>query len=272
MNAPRRSGLVAILVLGVVVCLACSAAPRVSSEVTMAAAGTIWTPKPGVSWQWQLSGKVDTSVRAKVFDIDGEDSPRALVKELRAKGARVICYISAGSWEEWRSDADAFPASVKGRNLDGWPGEKWLDIRRLDVLLPIMERRIARCRAKGFDALEPDNVDGYTNRTGFRLTAAHQLAYNKAIAKLAHGHGMAVGLKNDPDQVRSLVRHFDFAVVEECVTYDECAAWRPFIKAGRAVFHAEYVGSLSRICATTKPLGFSTIKKHRNLGAYRRAC
>ncbi len=92
----------------------------------MAAAGTIWTPKPGVSWQWQLSGKVDTSVRAKVFDIDGEDSPRALVKELRAKGARVICYISAGSWEEWRSDADAFPASVKGRNLDGWPGEKGL--------------------------------------------------------------------------------------------------------------------------------------------------
>ena len=110
------------------------------------------------------------------------------------------------------------------------------------------------------------------NSTGFPLTASDQLAYNKAIAKLAHRHGLAVGLKNDPDQVRALVRHFDFAVVEECVTYGECAAWRPFTKAGKAVFHAEYKGSMKTICATTKPLGFSTIKKHRNLDAHRRTC
>lgn len=265
-------GLLVVLVLATVGSLSCSAAPDVSAEVTTAAAGTIWAPKPRTSWQWQLSGQVDTSIRAKVFDIDGADASRALVKKLHAKGARVICYFSAGSWEDWRADARDFPDSVKGDDLEGWPGEKWLDIRRLDVLLPIMDRRISACRAKGFDAVEPDNVDGYANRTGFPLTASDQLAYNKAIAALAHRHGMGVGLKNDPDQVRALVRHFDFAVVEECVTYGECAAWKPFIKAGKAVLHAEYRGRMSRICATTKPLGFSTIKKHRSLGVYRRAC
>lgn len=272
MKALVRGGLALILVVGAGMGLGCSAEPQAANAEPTAAAGKIWAPKPGVSWQWQLSGKVDTSVRAKVFDIDGADSSRELVKKLHAKGARVICYISAGSWEDWRKDASAFPDSVKGSDLDGWPGEKWLDIRRLDVLLPIMEKRIAACRAKGFDAVEPDNVDGYTNDSGFPLTAADQLAYNKAVAKIAHRHGMAVGLKNSPDLVRALVRHFDFAVVEECVTYRECAEWRPFTRAGKAVFHAEYKGSMKTICATTKPLGFSTIKKHRNLDAYRRTC
>jgi hypothetical protein len=247
-------------------------ATEAATDAAPSVVASRWIPKPGTTWQWQLSGKVDASVRAQVFDIDGEESSRALVKKLHAKGARVICYLSAGSWEDWRTDAGAFPDTVKGNGLDGWPGERWLDIRRTDVLLPIMEKRIARCRAKGFDAVEPDNVDGYTNSTGFPLTASDQLTYNKAVAKLVHRYGMAVGLKNDPEQVRALVRHFDFAVVEECVAFDECAAWTPFTKSGRAVFHAEYRGSMRTICAATKRLGFSTIKKKPNLGAYRRTC
>ncbi|HYO18738.1 MAG TPA: endo alpha-1,4 polygalactosaminidase, partial [Dermatophilaceae bacterium] len=180
--------------------------------------------------------------------------------------------ISAGSWEDWRSDADAFPETVKGKELDGWPGERWLDIRRLDVLLPIMDERMAACRAKGFDAVDPDNMDGYTQDSGFTITAADQLTYNKAIARLAHRYGMGVGLKNDPEQVADLVPHFDFAVVEQCVVYGECAAWTPFITDGKAVLHVEYDGRMSEICAATKPLGFSTIKKHLNLDAYRRVC
>ena len=198
MNALVRGGLSLTLVVGTAVSLGCSSAASGSSEVPMVATGAIWTPKPEVSWQWQLSGKVDTSVRAKVFDIDGEGSSPTLVKKLHRKGARVICYISAGSWEDWRKDAGAFPDSVRGSDLDGWPGEKWLDIRRLDVLLPIIEKRIAACSAKGFDGVEPDNVDGYTNSAGFPITASDQLAYNKAIAKLAHRHGLAVGLKTTP--------------------------------------------------------------------------
>ena len=70
---------------------------------------------------------------------------------LHRRGAYVICYLSAGSFEDWRSDAGRYPASVLGRPLDGWPGERWVDVRRTDVLLPILRDRIARCRAKGFD-------------------------------------------------------------------------------------------------------------------------
>ncbi len=236
------------------------------------AASTRWAPEQGASWQWQLSGRIDTSVKAKVFDVDGEDTSRAVVRSLHRKGAKVICYLSAGSWEEWRRDADRFPSSVKGKALEGWPGERWLDIRELDLLLPIMERRIKACRAKGFDAVEPDNVDGYQNDSGFPLTWADQLTYNRAIARLAHKHHLGVGLKNDGEQVRALVRHFDFAVVEECVAYKECSKWKPFVRANKAVLHAEYRGTRAKICRTTNPMGYSTIKKHLRLDAHRRTC
>ena len=107
---------------------------------------------------------------------------------------------------------------------NGWPGERWLDIRRLSVLEPLMATRFDMCRDKGFDAVEPDNMDGYRNSTGFPLTAHDQLAYNRLIAELAHERGLAVGLKNDLDQIPELVGDFDFAVNEECAEYDECAA------------------------------------------------
>ena len=77
--------------------------------------------------------------------------------------------------ENWRLDAGSFPASVKGGS-NGWPGERWLDIRQLSVLEPIMDKRLAMCAAKGFDAVEPDNMDGWQNRTGFPLTAQDQLS------------------------------------------------------------------------------------------------
>jgi hypothetical protein len=51
-----------------------------------------WQPGPGVTWQWQLSGRVDTSVRASVYDIDGFDQSRAPVGTLHGKGRKAICY------------------------------------------------------------------------------------------------------------------------------------------------------------------------------------
>ena len=160
--------------------------------------GQWWRPVVGADWQWQLSGSVDTSVSAAVFDVDGEGTSAATVAELHRNGARVICYFGAGGWESYRSDAASFPAHVLGNAVDGWPDERWLDIRELAVLLPIMEARIADCRQKGFDAVEPDLVDGYTNDSGFALTGADQLAYNRALADLAHRYGLGVALKNDP--------------------------------------------------------------------------
>ncbi len=249
-----------------------SYSPSSASPGARLAPGAWWAPARGTDWQWQLSGTVDTSVDSPVFDVDGESTSAATVAALHAKGARVVCYFSAGSFENGRSDSSAFPASVLGNTLEGWPDEKWLDIRQLDVLLPIMEKRIASCRDKGFDAVEPDNVDGYANSTGFPLTAADQLAYNRAIADLAHGYGLGVGLKNDPAQVAALEPSFDFAVVEECARYSECGSYAAFSKAGKAVLHVEYEGTLASFCSTTKALGFSSMLKRLELDAWRSVC
>ena len=44
-----------------------------------------------------------------------------------------------------------------------------MDIRRIDLLAPVMDARLDQCASKGFDGIEPDNIDGYTNDTGFPL-------------------------------------------------------------------------------------------------------
>ena len=232
-----------------------------------------WHPRPTTSpWQWQLSGRLDLSVRAHVYDVDGLTTPRRTVRRLHRRHRRAICYVSVGSYEPFRTDASRFPPEVIGRPLEGFPDERWLDIRPIDLLAPILRYRLDICHRKRFDAVEPDNVDGYANRTGFPLTAGDQLRFNRWVAREAHRRGLAVGLKNDPDQVRRLVRSFDFAVVEQCFQYRECRAFSPFVRTDKAVFEAEYRLPRRRFCPSARRLGFSVIFKRVSLGAFRRAC
>lgn len=230
-----------------------------------------WLPGPGLAWQWQLSGRLDPTVDVPVYDIDGFDHPASAVADLHRRGRKVICYLSTGAWEDFRPDAGRFPASLLGRG-NGWEGERWLDIRRTDLLGPLMAERLDMCRDKGFDAVEPDNMDGYANRTGFPLTAADQLRYNRLIARLAHERGLSVGLKNDLDQIPELVGDFDFAVNEQCAEHDECAALTPFVRAGKAVFHVEYELPTREFCPTTRELGLSSMLKKYDLGVWREPC
>ncbi|MFF0016071.1 endo alpha-1,4 polygalactosaminidase [Streptomyces sp. NPDC005374] len=243
----------------------CSAAP--DSEP----GASHWRPRPGTAWQWQLTGRVDTSVDVPVYDIDGFDQSAAVVSALHRKDRKVICYLSTGAWEDWRPDAKRFPEAVIGRG-NGWEGERWLDIRRTDVLEPLMAARFDMCRKKGFDAIEPDNMDGYKNRTGFGLKAADQLRYNRLISKLAHDRGMSVGLKNDLDQIPDLVDDFDFAVNEQCAQYGECGDMKPFIASDKAVFHVEYELPTTRFCADSRRLKLSSMLKKYELGAWRKPC
>jgi hypothetical protein len=232
----------------------------------------LWRPRPGTTWQWQLTGRVDQSVDAQMYDIDLFDNSATVVADLHAKGRRVVCYMSAGSYERWRPDAKRFPRSVLGRALDGWPGERWLDIRRLDVLRPIMERRLDLCAKKGFDAVEPDNIDGYANRSGFRLTAAVQLRYNRFLARAAHARGLSIGLKNDLAQAKALEPHFDWALNEQCFQYDECEGLRPFVRTAKAVFTVEYELEPDAFCARARELGFMSMRKRLDLDAWRAPC
>ncbi len=230
-----------------------------------------WRPAVGLAWQWQLSGRLDPTVDVPVYDIDGFDHPAATVADLHRRGRKVICYLSTGAWEDFRPDAGRFPASVLGKG-NGWDGERWLDIRRTDVLEPLMAARIDMCAEKGFDAVEPDNMDGYRNRTGFPLTAADQLRYNRLIARLAHDRGLAVGLKNDLDQIPQLVGDFDFAVNEQCAQYDECHLLDPFVAAGKPVFHAEYEVPTAAFCPAARERGLSSMRKRYALDAWRQGC
>jgi hypothetical protein len=206
-----------------------------------------------------------------VYDVDLYTTSAAQVAALHAAGRRVICYVSVGAWEDFRADKASFPAAVLGSS-NGWPGERWLDVRRLDILLPIMAERLDLCRQKGFDAVEPDNVDGYDNDTGFPISAQQQLAYNRAIAALAHDRGLSVGLKNDLEQVPELVSAFDFAVNEQCAEYDECDALTPFVAAGKAAFTVEYSGSTASFCPQARRLKLSSMLKRLALDAWRQAC
>ncbi|APU39989.1 MULTISPECIES: endo alpha-1,4 polygalactosaminidase [unclassified Streptomyces] len=274
MRAPRPLRL--LLVLPLLLLAACTAGPDGEDDDEPyrwpeLAPGQRWQPPPGTGWQWQLTGRLDTSVKAPVYDVDGFNTTKEQVAVLKKAGRKTICYLSTGAWEDWRPDAEAFPRDLLGKG-NGWEGERWLDIRRTAELEPLMAKRFDMCRDKGFDAVEPDNMDGYQNTSGFPLTADDQLRYNRLIAKLAHDRGMAVGLKNDLDQIPQLVGDFDFAVNEQCAQYEECERLTPFVEAGKAVFHAEYELSPSRFCERSRELGLSSLRKRYDLDAWRKTC
>ncbi len=233
---------------------------------------SIWRPALQTNWHIQFTGTLDTSVPAQVFDIDLFDTSASTIATLKSKGARLICYMSAGSWEDWRPDAAQFPAVVKG-NSNGWAGENYLDIRRIDLLGPIMEKRLDLCKAKGFDSVDFDNVDTYLHSgSGFALTYADQLNYNRYLANAAHARGLSAGLKNDLEQIKDLVAYFDFSINEECFSYNECDMLLPFIQAGKAVFIIEYDTPTSTFCSIANAKNFNASRKRLSLDAWREPC
>jgi Glycoside-hydrolase family GH114 len=136
-----------------------------------------------------------------------------------------------------------------------------------------MTNRLDLARTKNCDGVEPDNVDGYTNDSGFPLTGADQLAYNRFLATEAHARDLSIGLKNDLDQVTELVDHFDWALNEQCVQYDECSLLSPFVAANKAVFGVEYIeeerktGPPATFCPQVNALDFDWLQKDYDLGA-----
>jgi hypothetical protein len=237
----RRAPLIILLVAA----LAGAGAPAVMAR---------WRPPPRLTWYWQLQGRPRIEP-VMATDLDGSDTSSETVAHLHARGQRVICYVDVGTWENWRPDARAFPSSVLGR-ANGWPGERWLDVRRLSKLAPIMTRRFRACAHKHFDAVEPDNLDGFQNATGFHISAAQQLRYDKWVAARVHALGMAVFQKNDPTQAAALEPHFDGVLDEQCRQYAECGAFRPYLRAGKPVLDAEYrAASYPAFCAADRRLG-----------------
>ncbi|MEK6898553.1 MAG: endo alpha-1,4 polygalactosaminidase [Nanoarchaeota archaeon] len=231
-----------------------------------------WKPNPNTSWQWQLLGTINQNHDVDMYDLDLFDNSKEVINALQNRGIKVICYFSAGSYENWRIDKDDFPNEVQGKTLEGWEDEKWLDISKIDLLAPIMRNRLDLAVEKGCDGVEPDNVDGYLNDNGFDLTYQDQLVYNKWLAEESHKRGLTVGLKNDLEQIPELVDYFDFALNEQCFEYDECETLLPFIEQDKAVFGVEYELQPAEFCSKANELNFDWLKMEYDLDGGRISC
>jgi hypothetical protein len=239
-----------------------------------AVSGSHWQPKPGLSWQYQLQGSLDTGVDADVFDIDLFNTSADAIGKLQAQQRKVVCYFDT-AYESYRDDSKQLEP-YKGNPIDGWPGQYWVDVRQ-QAVVDVMLKRIEVAVSKGCDAVEADDVDARSNQPGFPITAQDQQGFIIKLADAAHALGLGFGLKNDLDEVKELVSHADFAINEQCFEYDECDSLTPFISAGKPVFNVEYTdGDLAskagQICDQAKTLGFASIIKHLDLDAPRYGC
>lgn len=221
------------------------------------ASAELWIPTPGLRFDAQFTRPFALDRPVDLLELDLFDTQPATIAALEARGVRLACYVNAGAFEDWRPDASAYPAVLLGKNYAGWPGERWVDIRRLDL-----------SRAEGFDTVEADNVNGFENDTGFPLDRTDQLRFNRWLARAAHARGLSIGLKNTGLLAAELVSDFDWALVESCYTYEECQLFQPFRRAGKAVFVIEYVQNArlrARFCTAARNDGYGLIFKRRKL-------
>lgn len=233
------------------------------------AGATWWKPGTGpLPWQWELDHEIVTTSATDmgtgdktylgapaaaplVYDIDGFDNATADVAALHGLGNKVICYVEVGAAESYRPDYARFAATALGKAVAGYPEERYLDIRSAAVLT-VIEARIAMCASKGFDGIEPDIDDSYTDDTGFSISEADDVHYLAALSDYAHARGLAWGLKNGGDGgdpaafIKDVLPHADFAVVEEPFFLGTIGSFQPaFFNAGKALFVAEYTNDTS---------------------------
>jgi hypothetical protein len=226
---------------------------------------------PGMSFQYQLTGSIDTTVDAELFVIDLFTASRTVIASLHARGRVVVAYLSAGTHEPYRSDAERFPASAIGQPLSAYPDESWLDVRD-ETVRALMAARLDLARDKGFDGVLPTNLTAYAQDSGFALTAADQRAYTLWLAGSAQARELTAGMSGDYAQIAELEHAFDFALHSGCIARGNCGVLSPFTEQGKAVFDVEYEGELSAICEEAARLGLTAILKRRSLDAYRMAC
>lgn len=237
--------------------------PTLSADVSAVTSGDWYRPGVTATWAWQLQGALNTGYPVDVYDIDLFDTSAAQIANLQAAGHRVFCYFSAGSYENWRADVGDFLASDLGYIMDGWPDERWIDIRSRNVFT-IMLARLDMAVSKGCDGVELDNMTVYQEQnTGISANATDQLAFNRNLFNAAHNRGLTVALKNDLDQIGELVDYVDLMINEQCHEYSECGVVQPFIDAGKPVFNAEYLPSYQNnpnpICAASQAADIRTL-------------
>ena len=197
-------------------------------------------PPANVGFDYQLSEAYPVPAGVRVVSRDYSATP--------APGIYTMCYVNAyqSQPEEegwWKRDHDDLLLKNSGRYVidENWD-EIVFDISteaKRKALAAIVVTWMRVCARKGFQAVEPDNLDSWTRSEGL-LTPADAVAYGRILADEAHALGLAIGQKNTPELGRTGrdVIGFDFALAEECADYDECQEYID-VYGGR-VFVIEY--------------------------------
>jgi hypothetical protein len=210
-------------------------------------------PPAAGRFDYQLGGAYPPPPGTSIVERDRSDPP--------APGSYGICYVNAFQTQPaalgwWRTaHPQLLLRGASGYVEDpGWPGEVLLDTStsaKRAELANVLGAWIAGCGARGYRAVEPDNLDSWT-RSGGRLTAASNVAFARLLVAQAHARHLAVAQKNAAElapQGRSI--GFDFAVAEECQVYGECDAY--VAAYGRRVLEVEYtdngVEAFAQACA-----------------------
>lgn len=232
-----------------------------------------WQPKASenLKWQIQLQGDLELVEGVDVYAVDYTAS-QASIDAAKATGAKVMCYISAGSAEDWRPDYSEFPDGVIGNAYENWPGEWWLDTRNIGALAPIMRARMIACRDKGFDAIDADNVNGFENNTGFYITREDSIEYIIWLAEEAHSLGMAFSLKNSESLVEEVRYSVDMMQSESCFVYSNCANASKMSDIDKPVFAVEYEEAIDQsrfweACGVAEQYSFSMVYRDIRLFA-----
>jgi Glycoside-hydrolase family GH114 len=183
---------------------------------------TWWQPTPGTTWQYQLTGELDTSFDVTMYGIDLFDALDEDFVTLHTDQRVVICYFTAGTYEPWREDAGEFAPSDLGSPMDDFPEERWIDVRSPTVRT-IMLGRLDKARDKGCDGVAPANVDGFAYDTVFDMTASDQVEYNRFLVEAGHERGLSVGLQNAVGLVKDMLDDVDWVLDAECVEDQLCS-------------------------------------------------
>ncbi|ORX92936.1 glycoside hydrolase superfamily, partial [Clohesyomyces aquaticus] len=211
-----------------------------------------WTPPMKSNIQFILTGIPDVDddyirPNAGIYEVDMFYTPETTIRKMNELGQKVICYFSAATAENWRDDYKDFQKADLGKELPDWKGEKYLDIRR-DNVFKVIKKRIDLAAKKGCNAIEPDNVDVYSNENGFKpaIVPDDTVKYLHKVSAYARSLNMSVGIKNCIEILGPIFDDVDFAISEQCVQYLNCTAYANFTTAphagaiGKPVFEVEY--------------------------------
>ena len=218
---------------------AASNAVTATTSASGGGGGGVTLPPANGAFDYQIGGPYTPAASTAIVDRDRLESPAA--------GKYNICYINAfqtqpGESGQWPSNLLLRKASGQLVEDPGWPGEYILDTRTAanrTAILGVLGPWMQDCKNRGFAAIEPDNLDSYTRSAGL-MTRANNQAMATLLATDAHARGLAIAQKNDADiaPVGKSQIGFDFAIVEECQPYAECAAFTGTY--GAQVYEIEY--------------------------------